>query len=66
MKAWIDAITQLVQQLGFPITVALYLLIRYDRRLGEQTAVLSKINTALERLIGIANGEEEEEDDSDN
>lgn len=40
----------LIQQVGFPIAVALYLLIRYDNRLGELTKIMSGIATNMELI----------------
>lgn len=57
MKQWIEAITLLIQNLGFPIAVCAFLLIKYDKKLGQMTEILVKINTNLENLISIANGD---------
>jgi len=40
-------LTTLIQQVGFPIAVAIFLLWRYERRLKEMTNVLSEVNTTL-------------------
>lgn len=49
MKDWIT----LIQNVGFPIAVALYLLFRYDKRLGQHCEVLKKINEKMAILIEL-------------
>ena len=45
-----DDIIKLVQQVGFPIAVAIFLLWRYDKRLGDMVACLNEIKLALQSL----------------
>ena len=47
-----DIIT-LIQQVGFPAAVAVFLLWRYDKRLQELGDVLNKILIAIESLKGV-------------
>ena len=49
MKEWIV----LIQNVGFPIAVALYLLFRYDKRLGQLSEVLKHINEKMAILIEL-------------
>ena len=46
----VDIIIKLIQQVGFPIAVTVYLLIVYDKRLREIKSCLTKILVALEGL----------------
>ena len=45
-----DDIIKLIQQVGFPIAVAIYLLWRYDQRLGDMVKCLTDIKVALVSL----------------
>lgn len=40
-------IITLIQTVGFPITVALFLLFRYDKRLGDMATILTEISKTL-------------------
>jgi len=45
-----DLIVRFVRELGFPIAVAAYLLIRLDYLLRENTAALTALTHAIERM----------------
>jgi len=47
----------LLQNVGFPIAVAIYLLWRYDKRLEEMTEVLNKICTKMEVIKNTLSGD---------
>ncbi len=47
-----------VQEVGFPIAVAIYLLWRDYTRIKEQTKVLSEICSGLDKLIMLVKGEQ--------
>ena len=42
-----DDMIKLIQQVGFPIAFAIYLLWRYEKRMKEMTDVLAAISTTL-------------------
>jgi len=44
----VNDLVTLIQQVGFPIAVALYLLIRYDNRLGDLTKIMVQMATNME------------------
>ena len=52
MKEWIS----IIQNVGFPIAVALYLLFRYDKRLGELSDIMNKVNENLATLVTLIKG----------
>jgi len=43
-------LVELIKQVGFPIVVALILLLRYDQRFKEMNKVLTEINTNLTKM----------------
>lgn len=46
----VDLITKLVSSLGFPIFVAVWLLLRTDKFLDKNTGAIDKLTTAIDRL----------------
>jgi len=48
-----NELIEIIQQIGFPIAVAIFLLWRYDKRLKDLTEVLHKIATTIEVLKNI-------------
>ena len=46
-----DELTPLVANLGFPIVVSLYLLIRVERKLEELTACVKEANKNLAKML---------------
>jgi hypothetical protein len=49
-------VSQLVQQVGFPIAVAFWLLWRTDKKLVKMTEVLEKIATTMALIEKSMNG----------
>jgi len=45
-----DDIVKLIQQVGFPIAVAIFLLWRYDQRMGDMVKGLNEIKLAIQSL----------------
>jgi hypothetical protein len=52
---------QLIQQVGFPIAVAIYLLWRYDKRFQDMNTSLNSINTTLALLLKAVEQEHSDE-----
>ncbi len=46
-----EELTPLIANLGFPIVVSLYLLIRVERKLDELTACLKEANRNISKLL---------------
>lgn len=47
----INVISQLIAQLGFPIFVAVYMMVRMEKILAEIKETLDKNNTLLEKIF---------------
>lgn len=47
----INVISQLIAQLGFPIFVAVYVMVRMEKILAEIKETLDKNNTLLEKIF---------------
>ena len=46
-----DELTPLVANLGFPIVVSLYLLIRVERKIEELTACIKEVNKTIAKIL---------------
>ena len=46
-----DELTPLVANLGFPIVVSLYLLIRVEKKIEELTACIKEANKNLSKML---------------
>lgn len=46
-----DELTPLVANLGFPIVVSLYLLIRVERKIEELTACIKEVNKNISKML---------------
>jgi hypothetical protein len=46
-----DELTPLVANLGFPIVVSLYLLIRMERKIEELTACIKEANDTIGKML---------------
>lgn len=44
---WVDLITRFISNLGFPIFVAVYLLVYHKRALEDLTEAIDKLNDTL-------------------
>lgn len=49
-QTFIDLVIKAVSSLGFPIFVAIWLLVRTDKLLSENTKVLQDLKTVIEKL----------------
>lgn len=48
---WVDIIVRVISQLGFPIFVAVWMILKTDRLLMEVRDVLTRLLEAIERKV---------------
>ncbi|HUX16558.1 MAG TPA: YvrJ family protein [Phycisphaerae bacterium] len=60
----INGVSAFIQKLGFPIFVAVFLLLRVDKTLRDILVILKGLSTAVKVLASLPEDDEEEEDAS--
>ncbi|MBN1044136.1 YvrJ family protein [Clostridium botulinum] len=62
----INELVSLIGNVGFPVAVSAYLLIRLEKQLNSLSASINKLNTIISTKLGVAIDTNKSNDDSNN
>ncbi|MBN1052856.1 YvrJ family protein [Clostridium botulinum] len=62
----INELVSLIGNVGFPVAVSAYLLIRLEKQLNSLSASINKLNTIISAKLGVAIDANKSNDDSNN
>ncbi|NFT91066.1 YvrJ family protein [Clostridium botulinum] len=62
----INELVSLIGNVGFPVAVSAYLLIRLEKQLNSLSASINKLNTIISAKLGVAIDTNKSNDDSNN
>ncbi|MBN1062367.1 YvrJ family protein [Clostridium botulinum] len=62
----INELVSLIGNVGFPVAVSAYLLIRLEKQLNSLSASINKLNTIISAKLGVAINTNKSNDDSNN
>ncbi|MBN1042898.1 YvrJ family protein [Clostridium botulinum] len=60
----INELVSLIGNVGFPVAVSAYLLIRLEKQLNSLSASINKLNTIISAKLGVAINTNKSNDDS--
>ncbi len=62
----INELVSLIDNVGFPVAVSAYLLIRLEKQLNSLSASINKLNTIISAKLGVAIDTNKSNNDSNN
>ncbi|NFA43732.1 UNVERIFIED_ORG: hypothetical protein B2H98_12545 [Clostridium botulinum] len=62
----INELVSLIGNVGFPVAVSAYLLIRLEKQLNSLSASINKLNTIISTKLGVVIDTNKSNDDSNN
>ncbi|NFI03474.1 YvrJ family protein [Clostridium botulinum] len=62
----INELVSLIGNVGFPVAVSAYLLIRLEKQLSSLSASINKLNTIISTKLGVVIDTNKSNDDSNN
>ncbi|NFR87576.1 MULTISPECIES: YvrJ family protein [unclassified Clostridium] len=62
----INELVSLIGNVGFPVAVSAYLLIRLEKQLNSLSTSINKLNTIISAKLGVAIDANKSNDDSNN